>query len=279
MQRGVGLAMTVPAIMMLIAVFFAPLFILVSTSLHLDKGFGELGLELTLLNYWRFITDGFYLRILADTLVLGAIVVAICAIIGYPVAYYLIRSSSKAKAALIFLVVSPLLISAVVRNLGWIPILGKSGLVNWILTALGLVDEPIQLVGNFTGVVIGLAHALLPFMVLSLMTIIQRIEPSLEEASASLGAAPLQTFWRVLLPLSAPGLVSGCLLVFTIAIAAFVTPAMLGGKRVLVMATYIDQQIRSVMNYGSGATAAIILMLAAGGLTMIALRISPERRS
>lgn len=277
--KSVQVALILPALLMLTAVFFAPLIILGSNSFHRDEGFGMLAPGMTLDNYWNFISDGFYLRILADTLLLGTIVVTICAVIAYPVAYYLVRSRSRAKTVLIFLVVSPLLISAVVRNLGWIPILGNYGLVNWTLAALRLADQPVQLVGNFTGVVIGLAHALLPFMVLSLMTIIQRIDVSLEEASTSLGAAPLQTFLRILLPLSAPGLLSGYLLVFTIAISAFVTPAMLGGKRVLVMATYIDQQIRSVMNYGSGATAAIILILVMGGLTSIALRIPTERQA
>lgn len=276
-QKGPWILLLAPAVIALTLVFFIPLLILASNSFHRDAGFGQISPEFTLINYWNFATDSFYLGILFETFLLATIVVTICAIIGYPVAYYLVRSTFKFKAILIFLVVSPLLISAVIRNLGWIPILGGNGLINWLLIKAGLISQPIQLVGNFTGVVIGLVHALLPFMIMSLMTVIQRIEPELEEASISLGATPMRTFWRVLLPLSTSGLMSGYLLVFTIAISAFVTPGMLGGKRVLVMATYIDQQIRTVLNYATAATAAVILMLVAGTLTIIALRLPSEK--
>jgi putative spermidine/putrescine transport system permease protein len=260
-----------PGLITLTAVFFLPIILLGSNSFHANAGLGAISPEWTSANYVAFITDPFYLGILFDTCLLGIIVVTICMLIGYPVAYFLVRSRWRWKSVLIFLVISPLMISTVIRNLGWIPVLGNNGLVNWILTTLGIVREPIQLIGNTTGVVIGLTHALLPFMVLSIMTVIQRIEPELEEASISLGASPLVTFWRVLLPLSRPGVLSGYLLVFTIVMAAFVTPGMLGGKRVLVMSIFIEQQIRTVMNYAFAATAAVVLMASAGLLTFIAL--------
>jgi putative spermidine/putrescine transport system permease protein len=133
----------------------------------------------------------------------------------------------------------------------------------------------LSLIGNFTGVVIGLIHALLPFMILTLTTVIQRIEGDLEEAAANLGAGPLQTFWRVLLPLSLPGVVSGSLLVFAMAISAYTTPAILGGNRVLVMATYIAQQFHTVLNYPAGGTAAALLLVFAIVLTVLALQVRP----
>jgi putative spermidine/putrescine transport system permease protein len=171
------------------------------------------------------------------------------------------------------LVISPLLVSAIVRNIGWFPLLSQSGLVNWALLKLGVLGSPLPLVNNFTGVVIGLVHALLPFMILTLATVIERVEGDLEEAAANLGAGPLEVFWRVLLPLSLPGVVAGSLLVFTMAISAYTTPAILGGNRVLVMATYIAQQFRTVLDYPAGGTAAALLLVFAALLAMLALRL------
>ena len=266
-----------PGLLFLVLVFLLPTAILASNSLHLSAGLGQLQEGLTLENYVAFLTDFFYLEVLLDTFYLGIIVVTLCAVIGYPVAYFLARTTSAWRSTLVFLVVAPLLITNVIRNLGWLPILSDSGLVNSVLLGIGIIGEPLKLVGNFTGVVIGLVHALLPFMIISLMAVIQRIEPELEEASINLGAGPLVTFWRVLLPLSRPGLLAGYLFVFTIAISAFVTPGMLGGKRVLVMATYIEQQFRAVLNYAFGATAAVILLVVSAGLTLLALRLSSKQ--
>ena len=204
---------------------------------------------------------------------LGMLVTLGCLIVGYPVAYYLARTPSRWRGFALFLVISPLLVSAIVRNIGWFPLLSQSGAVNWLLLKLGLIATPLSLINNFTGVVIGLVHALLPFMILTLTTVIQRIEGDLEEAAANLGAGPLQTFWRVLLPLSLPGVVSGSLLVFAMAISAYTTPAILGGNRVLVMATYIAQQFRTVLNYPAGGTAAALLLLFAIVLTVLALQV------
>jgi putative spermidine/putrescine transport system permease protein len=140
-----------------------------------------------------------------------------------------------------------------------------------------LISQPLALISNLTGVVIGLVHALLPFMILTLTTVIQRIEPELEEAAASLGAGPLRTFVHVLLPLSLPGIIGGSLLVFTMAIAAYTTPVIMGGNRVLVMATFIGQQFRTVLDYPLGATSAAVLMVLAGLLSVIALRLGAQR--
>jgi putative spermidine/putrescine transport system permease protein len=193
------------------------------------------------------------------------------------VSYVLARTRSRWRGLLLFLVVAPLLVSAVVRNIGWFPILSNSGLVNWLLLKSGLISQPLALISNLTGVVIGLVHALLPFMILTLTTVIQRIEPELEEAAASLGAGPLRTFVHVLLPLSLPGIIGGSLLVFTMAIAAYTTPVIMGGNRVLVMATFIGQQFRTVLDYPLGATSAAVLMVLAGLLSVIALRLGAQR--
>jgi putative spermidine/putrescine transport system permease protein len=256
-------------------VFGMPIADLIALSFHEMSGPGQVGSDLTLQNYVAFITDPFFLGMLWNTFVLGLIVVLSCLIIGYPVAYYLARATSRWRTVALFLVVAPLLVSAIVRNMGWFPLLSQSGVVNWFMVSSGLLKSPISLVNNFTGVVIGLVHALLPFMILTLTTVIQRVEPELEEAAANLGAGPLLVFIRVLLPLSIPGVVSGSLLVFTMAVSAYTTPAILGGNRVLVIATYIAQQFRTVLDYPAGATAAALLLVFAALLTALALRLRP----
>ncbi len=269
--------LALPMVVTLALVFAIPIGCLIVLSFFSMTGPAAVGDEFTLENYRNFFTDGFYLKIVLNTFWLGAVVVVCCLIIGYPVSYFLARTQSRWRGLLLFLVVAPLLISAVVRNIGWFPILSNGGLVNWLLLKSGLVSEPVPLISNLTGVVIGLVHALLPFMILTLTTVIQRIEPELEEAAASLGAGTLQTFTHVMLPLSLPGMVGGSLLVFTMAIAAYTTPVIMGGNRVLVMATFIGQQFRSVLDYPLGATSAAILMLLAGLLSALALRFGAQR--
>lgn len=271
-------SLLLPALVVLVVVFIFPIAELAKNSFHRNAGLGMVDPAWTLENYVKFLSDPFYYGILIETFGLGLVVVSISMVMGYPVAYFLARTQSRWRSALIFLVVSPLLISVVIRNLGWLPILGSSGLVNWLLMSLGLVSEPLRLINNYTGVVIGLVHALSPFMILSLMTVIQRIEPEIEEASINLGASPFETFWRVVFPLSRPGLLAGFLLVFTVVLSAFTTPGMMGGNRVLVMSTYIAQQIRTALDYPFGAMASMVLMVVTGALTVIALKLPGERK-
>ena len=269
-----------PTIAVFGTIFVAPLADLILVSFHRMSGPAQVGASYTLANYRAFITDPFYLEMLLRTCWLGLLVTFSCLVIGYPVAYYLARTASRWRGMALFLVISPLLVSAIVRNIGWFPLLSQSGLVNWALLKLGVIGSPLALINNFTGVVIGLVHALLPFMILTLTTVIQRIEGDLEEAAANLGAGPLEVFWRVLLPLSLPGVVAGSLLVFTMAISAYTTPAILGGNRVLVMATYIAQQFRTVLDYPAGGTAAALLLVFAALLAMLALQLrTAEGRS
>jgi putative spermidine/putrescine transport system permease protein len=276
-RRGWG-GLILPAVLVLTVVFVLPIGQLALNSFHRNAGMGVVDDAWTLDNYIKFLSDPFYYGILIDTLLLGIIVVSICLVIGFPVAYFLARTRSRWRGVLIFVVVSPLLISVVIRNLGWLPVLGSSGVVNWVLLNLHIVSEPVRMISNYTGVVIGLVHALSPFMILSLMTVIQRIEPEIEEASINLGASPFETFWRIVVPLSRPGVLAGYLLVFTVVLSAFTTPGMMGGNRVLVMSTYIGQQIRTVLNYPFAAMAAVILMLVTTITTLIALRLSGEKK-
>jgi len=271
LARGWGW-FALPAFAVLAAVFFIPVGYLASFSLRPRTGPGMVGDGFTAANYVRFLSDPFYLGVLFDTVMIGAAVVGICLLLAYPTAYVLARMRGPGRGFLIFLVLSPLFITTVVRNLGWFPILGDSGLVNWLLMSTGLTGAPVKLTNNTAGIIIAMVHTFLPFMILALVTVIQKIGVDLEEASQNLGASPWTTFLRVTLPLSRPGLLAGYLVVFTSVISAFTTPAMMGGKRVLVMSTFVEQQIRSVLNYPFGATAAVILMLAGFLLTAASLR-------
>jgi putative spermidine/putrescine transport system permease protein len=272
-QADIWLWILLPALAVFAVIFVAPLADLILLSFHSMSGPAQVGDSYTFANYRAFVTDPFYLEVLLRTGWLGLLVTASCLVIGYPVAYFLARTASRWRGMALFLVISPLLVSAIVRNIGWFPLLSQSGLVNFALIKLGLIETPLPLINNFTGVTIGLVHALLPFMILTLMTVIQRVDGDLEEAAANLGAGPLEVFWRVLLPLSLPGVVAGSLLVFTMAISAYTTPAILGGNRVLVMATYIAQQFRTVLDYPAGGTAAALLLVFAALLTMLALQL------
>ena len=269
--------LSLPMVLTLAIVFAVPIVCLIALSFFSMTGPAQVGDEFSLENYSNFITDPFYHRIILNTFSLGATVVLCCLVVGYPVSYFLARTKSRWRGLLLFLVVAPLLVSAVVRNIGWFPILSNTGLINGLLLKSGLISQPVPLISNLTGVIIGLVHALLPFMILTLTTTIQRIEPELEEAAASLGAGPIRAFTNVMLPLSLPGIVGGSLLVFMMAIAAYTTPVIMGGNKFLVMSTFIGQQFRTVLDYPLGATSAAVLLLLAGLLSVLALKFGAPR--
>lgn len=262
--------LSAPGIGILALGFVLPMGLLAAYSVLRDGKRGRLILDVNLDNYVTFLTDWFYLGILLETLALALAVALICAVLGYPVAYFLARTASRWRGVLIFLVLAPLLISVVIRNLGWVPILSRSGAVNVLLLELGLIGDPLVLINNFTGVVIGLVHALLPFMILMLMTVIQRINRDVEEAAVNLGASRWDVFRRVLFPLTRKGLAAGFLLVFTIAVSSYTTPAVMGGNRVFVMSTFIEQQVRFVLKYAFGAAMTVVLLVVVVALTLVA---------
>jgi putative spermidine/putrescine transport system permease protein len=267
-----------PTLIVLATLFVLPMGDLIATSFHPSNGPATVGPEFTLANYISFLTDPFLLSILLNSAVLGIGVVLFCIVLAYPTAYFLARTRSRWRGALLFCAIVPLLVSSVVRNLGWLPILSREGLVNSILLQLNIILTPVTFLNNMAGVILGLSHAVLPFLIITLTTVIQRIDYDLEEAAINLGASPFMAFWKVVLPLSKPGLLGGSLLVFTIAVAAYTTPAILGGNRVLVMATFISQEMRVTLDYALGATAAAVLMILALVLTAVATQIAAKGR-
>jgi putative spermidine/putrescine transport system permease protein len=264
--------LALPGLLLLSAGFLAPLMLLALYSVLHDGPSGQVVGGVTVANYAAIVTDPFYLRVLRDTVLLGVSVTLACACLGYPLAYFLARTASRWRPVLMFLMVTPLMISSVIRNIGWIPILGDHGALNTLLLAAGVIRAPLVLMNNLTGVVVALVHALLPYMTLLLMTVIQGIRRDIENAARSLGASPWRTFWTVVFPLSRRGLAAGSILVFTVAISSYTTPTILGGGRVLVMATFIAQQVQAVMHYAFGSALTIVLFTVAVTLSSLASR-------
>jgi putative spermidine/putrescine transport system permease protein len=269
-----------PATAVLALVLLLPMAGIALMSLHPSTGKGQVGDAFTLQNYVDFVSDPFYLNILLRSFILALVTAVVTLVAGYPIAYFLARTRSRFRTLLHFLVFAPLLVSVLIRNLGWLPLLADDGAINQLLMYVGLTSHPLPLANGFAGVVIGMVHALLPYMILLLAGVVRTVPRELEEASVNLGAGPVETFFRVVLPLTRAGATAGSLLVFTIAAGAFTTPAIMGGNRVLVMTTYISQQMRTLLNYPRGATAAIVLLLFVGTATLIALRVGePNRRT
>ena len=220
--------------------------------------------SLTFDNYLK-IVDPYYLRLFVRTLKLGLITTVACAVLGYPLAYFLARARPGVLTLGLFLLIMPLMVSTVIRVFGWIVILGRKGLINEALLAVGL--EPVKLLYNETAIVIGLVNIFMPFMVLPLMASIERIPVSLEEAAQNLGANWYGMFLRTILPLSLPGLISGCLLVYSISISAYVTPALMGSSRVRMAGQQIYDEVLVSFNWPSASALSLTLV----ALTLVLL--------
>ena len=232
--------------------------------------------EFTLINYATVMTDPFYLLLMARTVGLGLLVTVISLVLGYPLALKIVRSGPAMRSALIAVALSPLLINLVVRTYAWLVLLGDTGVVNNWLRALGLIGAPLPLSGNMVSVVLGLVHISLPLMALSLIGVLERIDRTLEDAADSLGASRGRILRRIILPLSLPGAAAGSLLVFTFAISAFVTPALLGGNRVSTISTLIYEKFTFSANWPVGATLVVVLLVINLGIVVLHSRLFRE---
>jgi putative spermidine/putrescine transport system permease protein len=234
--------------------------------------------ELT--HYEAFLTDRFHLDILARSLLMSIYVTIGCLLLGFPLAYALSRLRGWARALLYFTVLLPLLTSAVVRTFGWMILLSNNGFINKTLIGWGVIETPVPMMYRMTGIVIALTQVLLPFMVLALDAALLNIDRQLYDAARNLGAGAARIFFQVTLPLTLPGIVSGSVLVFTLAISAFVTPALVGGPRIPVMATLIYQQGIALLNWPFGAAISFVLLVVLLAILAVALALTgrPRRR-
>ncbi|MBI2155424.1 MAG: ABC transporter permease [Candidatus Rokubacteria bacterium] len=261
-----------------VALFLAPLVNLFALSLfRFDRSVGVVG-GLTVENYTKFLGDPFYLGILWRTLRIGVLATLASLLLGYPLAYHMQRCRPRARAYLALLVLAPLLVSVVVRSFGWLVILGPNGLVNSLLVSSGIVRDPLRLLYTEGAIVVGLTHVFLSFMVLSIAAALARIDPALLRAAQNLGATERQTFFRVVLPLSLPGVAAGSLIVFTLSSSAFITPALLGGPRVKVMSYLSYQQTLLLSDWPYGAAIAFVLLGLVAGAVLVYLRVLESGR-
>ncbi|MCP3869115.1 MAG: ABC transporter permease [Gammaproteobacteria bacterium] len=252
-----------PALGLFLALFVAPLlmtFLLSFNTFDMNRG-GILD-EYSWVNYLEVLGDSYFHEIFLRTLLISLAVTLLCVLLGTPEAYILHRMASPWKSICMLVILGPLLISVVVRTLGWAILIGSNGVINHALIGMGLVDQPIKLMFTNTGMVIALVHVLIPFMVLSVWASLQKLDPRVESAGLSLGATPFVVLRRIVLPQIMPGVLSGSLIVFALTASAFATPSILGGRRLKVVATAAYDEYLGTLNWPLGAAIAMLLLIA-----------------
>lgn len=248
------------------AFFLAPLAVVLIASLS-----GAQGDSWSLANYLRVLADRYHWHVLLVTLRIACMTTLICLLLGYPLAWYLVRVVrwQAWRRICVILLVVPMFTSNIVRSFGWMVLLGRNGLVNDALLASGLTDRPLRFLATETGILIGMVYVLLPFVVLGVGNALAGIDAACEQASADLGASPAATFRHITLPLSLPGVMAGAIMVFTLAVSAYVTPALLSGGRITVLSMLIFQQYSATFDFHYGGALSIVLL--AFTLLMVAL--------
>ena len=259
-RGGVAAVCLLPAGVLMAALYVAPLGVYLVNGFHAFRD-GRILPVWTLRTYAQFLTDPFSYKIIGTSLLLAGTVTLLALLIGYPLAYALhtrVRSA-RWRAVLAVVLFCPLMVSVVVRTYGWLILLANQGLINTTLLGLGLIDEPVRLLFNMTGVVISLTHIMLPFAIFPIYSVLGKLDASLKEAARDLGAGAGATFWRVTLPLSLPGVASGGVICFTLALSAFVTPQLLGGGRVQVLPLTVYNSTVEI-NWPEGAVTSVTLL-------------------
>ncbi len=257
-----------PAISAVTLLLLVPLIFIVVYSFWLRTATGADQVGFYLDNWQEALTDRFYRDILFSTLRIAAITTVVCALMGYPAAYFIARSKGN-KVILLLLLMLPFWISYIIRTMSWINILGVSGALNTLLMSVGIIGEPINMLYNETTVILGLVHFLLPFMVLNVFVSLDGIDTNLEDAANSLGATKWQSFIQVTLPLSLPGLAAGGLLCFVLGAGTYITPLVLGGPRDAMFANLVFEAIITQLNWPLGSALSLMLLVVLGALVMI----------
>jgi putative spermidine/putrescine transport system permease protein len=261
-SRGSRAFQLLPAILILVFAFVVPVVLLFVVSLWRFTPGGTFGpTALTLENYARNFTHPHYRLVIVRTLQQGFLTATACLILGYPFAYILARGSLKFRNQLLFFLFVPLFVSVVVRSFGWIVIMDHKGVINYVLTSIGLIEKPLRILDTMTAVIVGLLNVLLAFMVMPIYSVLVNIPRSYEEAARTMGAGPFITWLKVTLPLSLPGIVAGWTLVFSLSISSYVSPSVLGGAAYFVMSTVLYQQIRGVLNWPFAAAIGFLLLM------------------
>ncbi len=276
-RRNAAVLLILPAAAVLLVFLVIPYINIALMSLRPPGDGAPYGAGFTLANYRKFFSDSFYILQVVNTLWIGFVVTLACLVIGFPVAWQLARGESRLRPLYYSIVLAPLLVGIVIRSYGWTVLLGNNGVINRTLMGWGVTDAPVALMYNGLGIVIALTHVLLPFMVLPIMSAIQGIDPSLEAAARSLGASRATAFRRVLLPLARPGIQTGSILVFVLAISAYVTPALIGGLRVKTMAVTIVDALIDTFQWPFGSALALVLSVVGALCVVVFARLTRMR--
>jgi len=257
---GRSSALVLPALLFLLGLFVLPLVLLAAIGVFPVRGTTIVWERPDLAPYLRYVTDPFYLRVTVRTLGMAAAVTLTCLALGFPYAYAFTRVRPAWKTLLLLVVVSPILTGTVVRSYGWLVILGRRGLLNDLLLSAGVIGAPLRLLFTMQGVVIALTQVMLPFMVLPVISVLARQNPSLYDAAVGLGASRAQAVRHVILPLSLPGILAGSALVFVLAFASFTTPALVGGGNFIILPTLIYQQTQQSLDWGVLSAISFVLL-------------------
>ncbi|MDI3335588.1 ABC transporter permease [Defluviimonas aestuarii] len=249
---GTGWLLVLPFLALVVALFLGP----IVNILWLSVTDPEPGLG----NYAALVTSDNLVGILWTTIRICVITTAFSVIFGYSIAYAMVHVAQGSRNQMLSLLLVSFWISVLVRTFSWLMLLGRKGLVNETLVNIGIIAEPIEFMRNELGVLIGMVHYMIPYAVLPLLAVMQNIDGRVLSASRSLGATGQQTFWRVYLPLTRPGLVAASLLVFILSLGFYVTPAILGGGKVLMVAEYISVQILVTLRWGTAAMLAALML-------------------
>lgn len=255
--------LAMPLLVFLTVAFLVPMFLMVVRSVSDPPGAG-------LANYQEFFASDADIRVLGNTFYIATVCTIACLVIGYPYAYLMTIVPQRVTGLLLIAVLVPFWSSLLVRTFAWEVILRDTGIINSVLQGMGVISEPLPLIRNTFSVIIGMSQILLPFMVLPLYTVMQRIDPELTRAAANLGAPPFAAFRRVFVPLSFPGIAAGVLLVFVLALGFYITPTILGSARETMISRFIADQAQVRLNWGLASAMAVILM----ALTFVVLAIA-----
>jgi putative spermidine/putrescine transport system permease protein len=263
--RRIGASMAFPASLVVLLIVLVPIVLMFRYSFEHYDAVETVRAGFTLENYVKFFGDAYYRNVFFTTLWVAALCTVMALVLGFPVAYFLAKTQSRHKSLLIILLVFPLLVGSVVRAAGWMVILGNAGAVNAVLVGLGITAEPVKLLYTPLAVVVGTTAVVMPYFILTLQSVLEGIDFAVEEAAQNLGANFFTTLRRVVLPIAAPGVGAGTVLVFILCMNAYATPVLLGGTGLTMMAPALYDQITRGSNWPFGAALALVLV----GATLI----------
>ena len=254
MKKNVRYTLLFPGIVLLCFFLVLPL-----VSSLLPTVFPESSFSLQL--YIDFFKDSYFMAVLGRTLSISLIVTIFCAVLGLPAAYVISGVSKKWRGILIALTLFPLLTNSVIRSFAWITILGKNGVINNLLMMFGVINEPMSLLYTDFSIIIGSVYLFLPTMIMTLVGVLENIDDDLLEAAATLGLSPLKGFFKIILPLSLPGMIVGSILVFTGTLTAYTTPQLLGGNKKMMLATLLYQRATTLGDWTSASVIALVMIV------------------